>query len=102
MPDPRIFPIDSSIPTATVAPAVSGVILAANDRRVDAEIINVSDPSETISFSRGGVAVLGAGITLTAHGSSYRIGTNNLFYGVINAISASGTAALSIDEGIQP
>lgn len=99
MPDPRIFPIDSATPTAAVALAVSGVILAANERRVDAEIINVSNPGEAISLSRGGVAVLNSGITLTTYGSSYRIGTNNLFYGVINAISASGTAALSIDEG---
>ena len=100
MPDPRIFPIDSAIPTAAMASAISGPVLAANDRRVDAEIINVSDPSEAISLSRGGVAVLGAGITLTAKGSSYRIGTNNLFLGVINAISDSGDAALSISEGI--
>jgi len=99
MPDPRIFPIDRSIPTATVAPAVSGVVLAANERRVDAEIVNVSDPAEMISLSRGGVAVLGAGITLTTYGSSYRIGTANLFLGDINGISASGNAALSVDEG---
>ncbi|GAH66113.1 unnamed protein product, partial [marine sediment metagenome] len=73
MPDPRIFPIDSSIPTATVAPNPSGVILAANEHRVDAEIVNVSqDPVEPISLSRGDVAVLGAGITLTTYGSSYR------------------------------
>jgi len=99
MPDPRIFPIDSATPTATVAPAVSGVILAANEHRVDAEIVNVSNPVEPISLSRGGVAVLGAGITLTTYGSSYRIGTANLFYGNINGISASGNAALSVDEG---
>lgn len=99
MPDPRIFPIEAAIPTAIVAPAVSGPVLAANDHRADVEIINVSDPSEAISLSRGGTAVLGSGITLTATGSSYRIGTTNLFYGIINAISASGTAALSIDEG---
>ncbi len=102
MPNPTIWPIPSATPTVAIAPAVSGLVLAANVRRVDAEIINVSDPSEAISLSRGGVAVLGAGITLTARGSSYRIGTNNLFYGVINAISASGDAALSIDEGTKP
>lgn len=100
MPNPLIWPIESAAPTAAVAPAVSGAVLAANPRRADAEIINVSNPSEPISLSRGDVAVLGAGITLTATGSSYRIGTNNLFYGVINAISASGAAALSISEGM--
>lgn len=102
MPDPTIWPIPNATPTAIVAPAVSGPVLAANEFRVDAEIINVSDPSEAISLSRGDTAVLGAGITLTARGSSYRIGTNNMFYGVINAISASGDAALSIDEGTKP
>ena len=86
MPDPRIWPIPSATPSATIAPAASGPVLVANQRRVDAEIINVSDPSEAISLSRGDVAVLGAGITLTARGSSYRIGTENMFYGVINAI----------------
>lgn len=102
MPDPRIFDIPSATPTTTTAPAVSGPVLAANPNRVDAEIINVSDPSEVISLARGGVAVLGAGITLTARGSSYRIGTGNLFLGVLNAISASGEADLSIDEGTKP
>ena len=102
MPDPRIHPIPSTTPTAAIALAVSGPVLAANERRVDAEIVNVSDPSEAISLSRGDVAVLGAGLTLTARGSVYRIGTNNMFYGVINAISASGDAALSIDEGTKP
>ncbi len=102
MVDPTIHPIEAATPTAIVAPVASGPVLAANDRRVDAEIINVSDPSEAISLSRDGVAVLGAGITLTARGSSYRIGTENMFYGVINAISASGDAALSIDEGHNP
>ena len=102
MPDPRIHPIPTGTPTAILAPAVSGPVLAANLRRVDTEIINVSDPSEMVSLSRGDTAVLGAGITLTAHGSSYGIGTDNMFYGAINAISASGEAALSIDEGTDP
>ena len=100
MPEPLSWPIESATPTAAVAPAASGPVLAANPRRADAEIINVSNPSEPISLSRGGVAVLSAGITLTATGSSYRIGAKNLFHGIINAISASGTAALSIDEGV--
>lgn len=99
MADPTIWPIPTGTPTAAVALAASGEVLAANLNRLDAEIINVSDPSEAVSLSRGGIAVLGAGITLTARGSSYRIGTANLFYGAINAISASGIAGLSIDEG---
>ena len=103
MPDPTIWPIPSATPTGPIlAPAVSGPVLAANSNRLDAEIINTSDPSEAISLSRGGVAILGAGLTLTARGSSYSIRTGNLFYGVINAISATGDATLSIDEGTKP
>ena len=102
MTNPRIYSIPTGTPTAAVAPAASGPVLAANPYRVGAEIINVSNPSEAISLSRGDTAVLGAGITLTAKGSSYRIGTDNLFLGVINAISASGDAGLSIDEGTKP
>ncbi len=99
MPDPRIFPIGNSASTTIVAPAISGPVLEANERRVDAELVNVSNPSEAISLSRGGVAVLGSGLTLTARGSRYRIGTDNMWYGIINAISASGIAGLSIEEG---
>ncbi len=102
MVDPRKYNIPSATPTAAIALVASGPVLAVNPSRVDAEIINVSKPSEAISLSRGGVAVLGAGITLTATGSSYRIGTDNLFLGVMNAISASGDAALSICEGTKP
>jgi len=98
MPDPRIHPIENEIATATVAPAASGVILAANQHRSGADIVNLSDPIEPISLSLGGVAVLGAGKTLTTYGSTYHMGTDNLFYGDINGISASGTAALSVSE----
>ena len=99
MPDPTVWPIKDSASSTIVAPAASGEVLAANPDRGDTEIINVSNPSEAISLSRGGVAVLGSGLTLTARGSKYRIGTTNMWYGAINAISASGTAALSIEEG---
>ncbi len=102
MPDPRIHPIPTGVPTAVLVAAASGEVMAANNRRVDAEFINVSVPSEMISLPRGGTAVLGAGVTLTAHGSSYYIGTDDMFYGAINAISASGEAALAMDEGSNP
>ena len=101
MPDPRIHPIDSETSTAIVAPAVSGIILAANPHRVGADIVNYSDPSEAISLGFGVDAVLGAGKTLTAHGSSYHMGTENLYLGDIYAISTSGTAALSISEELR-
>ena len=98
MPDPRIHPIINEIPTAAVAGAISNVILAANVERLGADIVNVSDPSEMVSLALGQAAVLGAGKTLTAIGSVYHMGTDNLFTGDIYGISASGTAALSVSE----
>ena len=98
MPDPRIHPIASEIPTAAVAGAISNVILAANVERLGADIVNVSNPSEMISLGLGQVAVLGAGKTLTVYGSVYHMGTDNLYSGDIYGISLSGTAALSVSE----
>ena len=98
MPDPRIHPINGELPSAAVAGAVSNVILIANPERLGADIVNVSDPSEMISLGLGQPAILGSGKTLTARGSVYHIGTDNLYFDAIYAISASGTAALSISE----
>jgi len=98
MPDPRIHPIDTDIPTAVVAGAVSNIILVANVHRLGADIVNVSDPSEAISLALGVPAVLGAGKTLTVYGSVYHMGTDNLYSGDIYAISASGVGALSVSE----
>ncbi|GAH03281.1 unnamed protein product [marine sediment metagenome] len=98
MPDPRKHPIEREIPTAAIAQALSNVVLAANPVRLGADITNVSDPSETISLALGQAAVLGAGKTLTARGSVYHMGTDNLYSGDIYGISASGTAALSVSE----
>ena len=101
MPDPRIHPIDSETPTAIATPAASGIVLAANAHRVGVDMVNISNPSEAISLGLGVDAVLGAGKTLTAIGSSYHMGTENLFLGDIYGISASGTADLSISEELR-
>jgi len=98
MPDPRKYAITNEIPTAAVAGAVSNIILAANPARLGADIVNVSDPSEMVSLALGQAAVLGAGKTLTAIGSVYHMGTDNLFTGDIYGISSSGTAALAVSE----
>jgi len=98
MPDPRIHPITDEIITAVAAGAISNIVLAANTRRLGADIVNVSDPSESISLGLGQVAILGAGKTLTARGSVYHMGTDNLFSGDIYGISESGIGALSISE----
>ncbi|KKL69245.1 hypothetical protein LCGC14_2116870 [marine sediment metagenome] len=102
MPDKRIHTIEGETPTAIVAPAISGIILAANPAREGVDIVNLSDPREAVSVGFGVDAVLGSGKTLTTYGSTYHMGTPNLFKGDIYAISASGNAALSISEETLP
>jgi hypothetical protein len=97
MPDPRIFPIDHAINTFGTVTAVSAIVLAGNARRVDAEIVN--DGDETIWLARGEDAVVGSGIRLNARGGSYRIGTNNLFYGDIYGICAVGPVNITVSDG---
>ena len=98
MPDPRKYPIENEIITAVVAGAISNIILPANTARLGADIVNTSDPSEAVSLGLGQIAILGAGKTLTAIGSVYHMGTDNLFTGDIYGISASGLATLSVSE----
>ncbi len=98
MPDPRIFPVETVNDTVEAVEDVSTLVLAANSNRVGADFINVTDPSEMISLARGHAAVLGSGDSLTAYGSSYRIGTDNLWKGAVYAISTSGNGLLSISE----
>ena len=102
MPDPRIFPITNCNDTFATVGAVSTLVLAANPNRVDCEFVNDSNPSEAIYLARGNAAVMGSGIALTARGGNYPMGTNNLFYGEIYAICASGDATLSLSEGYLP
>jgi len=97
MPDPRIFPITNSNDTFATVDVVSTLILAANSNRVDCEIVN--DGEEVCYLARGNPAVMGSGIRLNAMGGSYRIGTNNLWYGEIYAICAGGDLNLTISEG---
>ena len=97
--DPTKFPVRNSIESAAVAQNPSIVVLADNSERMEAELVNISNPTEIIYLARGQAAVMGAGIALTATGSSYRIGTDNLFTGDIYGISLSGTADLAVVEG---
>ena len=102
MPDPRIFPIVESNDTFATVGAVSTLVLAENLRRLDCDFTNDSDPSEAIYLARGNAAVMGSGAALTARGGTYRIATDNMFYGEIYAICAGGQANLSICEGTKP
>lgn len=100
MPDPRIFPIEGVNDTFATVGNVSTLILAANDRRVDTEIVN--DGAQVCYLARGNPAVIGSGIRLNALGGSYRIGTNNLFYGDIFAICEGKPLNVTISEGYLP
>ncbi len=101
MPDPRIFPIKSVTDSFTAVAATSTPVLIANDARGDADFIN--DSGDVIYLARGNDAVVGSGIRLNPKGGSYHIGTNNLFKGIINAISDNEeqeTSNLSWSEGL--
>ncbi len=99
MPDPRIWPIVSSIDTqATVGPG-SALVLAANVARADADITN--DGDSIVYLARGHAAVMGMGQRLNPNGGTYHIGTNNLFMGNIYGIAVDETD-LAVSEGSQP
>lgn len=100
MPIPIIWPIPNASDTFATVGAVSTLVLAANPNRVDTELVNDSD--QIMYLARGNAAVIGSGIRLNPAGGSYRIGTNNLFLGDVNAICAGGQANLTISEGTQP
>ena len=96
MPDPRIFPIESSSIESVAVGVVSGVVLAANLSRGDCDLTNVG--TEMAYLARGEDAALLSGIPLTPNGT-YHIGTNNMWYGTIEAICATGAAIIAISEG---
>ena len=102
MPDPRIWPIKNVTDSFVAVGNTSTPVLAANANRADADFINDSD--EIIYLARGNDAVVGSGIRLNPNGGSYHIGTNNLFHGIINAISTvdQGTSNLAYSEGNRP
>ena len=103
MPDPRIWPIESSGETGVAVFGISTQVLAANPNRADADFVN--DGNAVIYLARGNVAVVGRGQRLNPNGGNYHIGTNNLFLGVINAISVNDeqdSTNLAISEGNQP
>ena len=100
MPDPRIFPITNCNDTFATVGVVSTLVLAANPNRVDCDLVNDSD--NIIYLARGNAAVIGSGIRLNPNGGSYRIGTNNLFYGIIYGIATAAGSNMTISEGYLP
>jgi len=98
MPDPRIFPIVNVNDTPAGVIDISALILAANPRRADLEIIN--DGEADVWLGRGNAAVVGSGPFLVHMGGSYTMDTQNLFLGAFYAICDEGEDGhLSISEG---
>jgi len=83
--------------TASVTNA-SGVVLAANDRRLYAEIVNQSANNIWLAF--GEAAVVGEGIYLAPNGFSFVINTDFLWRGNVTAISdVAGPSVLTVLDG---
>ena len=97
MPDPTIWPIVSVTETEVAVGLASTEVLVANAERGDADFVNNGD--NVIFLARGNAAVWGRGQRLNPNGGSYHIGTNNLFTGIVYAISDNETN-LSISEGV--
>jgi len=89
--------ISSSTPSHADITTTSGTALAANTSRGDAVLTNYG--AVGCFLARGATAVVGQGIYLAPNGGYYNIDANNLYRGVISAITASGTTTLSISEG---
>jgi len=90
MPDPRIYPVVVENTGAVSVTNVSTLVLAANGRRTGLDLTNLTDPSEAISLAFGQAAVNGEGKIMTAFGSTFHMGTNNLWTGEIYAICNMG------------
>lgn len=69
--------------------ATSAQLLAANESRKYAIIVNASDVAIWLAF--GAAAVIGTGVYLAAAGGSYTIDEENLWVGVVNGIAASSS-----------
>lgn len=74
---------------STIDSTTSVAILAANERRLYAEIVNSSDVGCWVKL--GATAVVNEGIYLGPNGFSYIIGPDNLWRGSVNIIAASGS-----------
>lgn len=89
-------------PTHTTASmtTASGTVLAANLARRYAIVVN--DGAVDVYIKLGATAVANDGIRINANGGSYTLSPiyGNLFHGVINGITASGTATVLVTEAV--
>lgn len=81
--------------TAAVG-AVSTTVLAANESRKRAIIVNAGSNGVWLSF--GEAAVLGKGVYLAPAGGSFEIDPDELYTGVINGIAAAGPNTVGTAE----
>lgn len=84
-------------PDSALAPAASGVVIAANPERGYLIIINDSDEAIALGFG-GDAAVLGKGVILQPFGFYEMLNGKNLDQDAVEAISASGGKSLALQE----
>ena len=99
MPDPTKYPIDAEN-ASQVPVGASAIVLAANPARLGADFVNISDPIYAITLGFGHDAIDMTGKVLTTKGSTYHMGTDNLFTGDIYAVCPDG-GLLSISEEVK-
>ena len=98
MPDPRIYPVQSSNDYHADITAVSAIVISANDQRVDIEITN--DSEVRVWLSRSDPAVVGDGIALNANGGSYSMDTQNFWEGAFWGIcEEQEEITIAVSEG---
>ena len=83
-------------PTTATATTTSAQVVAANGARTNLVIINLGSVNVSLGFVAA-AAVSGSGITLAPNGA-FEMATDLFNRGAVNAIAASGTAVLSIQE----
>lgn len=87
--------LDAMTPTVATATTTSAQVVAANSARTNLVIINLGSVNVSLGFAA--TAVSGSGITLVPNGV-FEMATDLYNRGAVNAIAASGTATLSIQE----
>jgi len=101
MPDPRIFPVDFERIDSVNIGNISLLVVPANVQRVGLDLTNLTTGAELISLAFGQAAILGEGKCLTAYGSTFHMGTSNLYHGDIYAISDGQKVAMAVSEELR-